>query len=123
MNKLVKKRVLQSDPVRDLVQRELRHVSSTAKLNELGRVLTRNRFVLVDKKYMVTSSDLLKLLSSRQKSSIVLNPTLKPIEQQPQPDTEKDGNCDGIGLKLTGAALVGMGIAASATYLFMKQQS
>ena len=80
MNKLVKKRVLQSDPVRDLVQRELRHVSSTAKLNELGRVLTRNRFVLVDKKYMVTSSDLLKLLSSRQKSSIVLNPTLKPIE-------------------------------------------
>ena len=66
MNKLVKKRVLLSDPVTNIVQRELRHVNSTTKLNELGRVLTRNRFVLVDKQYMVTSSDLLKLLTNRQ---------------------------------------------------------
>ena len=67
MNKLVKKRVMPQDPVREIVQRELRHVSSTTTLNELGRVLTRNRFVLVDKKYMVTSTDLLSHLSGRQK--------------------------------------------------------
>jgi len=69
MKNLVKKRVNNDDPVSKIVQRELRHVSLKTNLSELGRVLVRNRFVLVDKKYMVTSSDLLKMVSGNAASS------------------------------------------------------
>ena len=34
-------------------------MSAKVTLNELNRVLTRNSYVLVEKKYMVTTSDLL----------------------------------------------------------------
>ena len=60
MNKLVKKRVSGSDPVKNLVQPTLRHVSLTTTLNELSRVLTRNRFVLVDRQFLCTTSDILR---------------------------------------------------------------
>merc|ERR1712151_195635 len=59
MNKLIKKAVKPTDTIKDVIKKELRHVSSTVTLNELNRVLTRNSFVLVEKKYMVTTSDLL----------------------------------------------------------------
>ena len=36
MNKLVKQRVKGSDPIRNLVQRELRHVSPKTALSELS---------------------------------------------------------------------------------------
>ena len=38
----------------------LRHVSNTTTLNELGRVLHRNRFALVGGTKWVTASDLLE---------------------------------------------------------------
>ena len=69
MNKLVKQRVEGTSPIRDLVQRELRHVSLKTPLSELGRVLTRNRFVLVDRQFMCTSSDLLSHLAASKNLS------------------------------------------------------
>ena len=59
ITKLVKKAVKPEQAVREIVNKELRHVSLSVTLNELNRVLIRNRFVLVDKKYMVTTTDLL----------------------------------------------------------------
>jgi len=66
MKNLVKKRVTNDDPVSKITQRELRHVSLKTNLSELNRVLVRNRFVLVDRKYMVTSSDILRLVSGNK---------------------------------------------------------
>mmetsp|Transcript_9998 Transcript_9998/g.12558 ORF Transcript_9998/g.12558 Transcript_9998/m.12558 type:complete len:86 (+) Transcript_9998:1387-1644(+) len=63
MKQLVKKRVALDDPVSKLVQRDLRHVSGTISLDELGRILARNRFALVDKTKFVTTTDLLKKLA------------------------------------------------------------
>jgi len=48
MKQLVKKRVTLEDPVSNLVQVELRKVSLGTTLSELGRVLTRNKFALVN---------------------------------------------------------------------------
>ena len=70
MNKLVKKRVSGSDPVKNLAQPTLRHVSLTTTLNELSRVLTRNRFVLVDRQFMCTTSDLLRQVTEEHENSI-----------------------------------------------------
>ena len=70
MNKLVKKRVSGSDPVKNLAQPILRHVSLTTTLNELSRVLTRNRFVLVDRQFMCTTSDLLRQVTEEHENSI-----------------------------------------------------
>jgi len=60
LNKMGKKAVQPTDTIKDLINKELRNVSSTVTLNELNRVLVRNQFVLVDKKYLVTTTDLLK---------------------------------------------------------------
>jgi len=65
MSKLVKQRVTMADPVAKLVQRDLRHVSAKVTLNELGRILTRNKFALVEKTKFVTTSDLLKKVAGQ----------------------------------------------------------
>ena len=57
---LVKKRVTLDDPICKLVQRELRQVSSSVTLDELGRILSRNKFALVEGNRFVTTTDLLK---------------------------------------------------------------
>ena len=73
MNKLIKKAVKPSDSIKDVIKKELRHVSATVTLNELNRVLTRNGFVLVEKKYMVTTSDLLSNFCGESSPRVNLN--------------------------------------------------
>ena len=63
MKLLIKKAVTPADPISKIVQRELRHVSLGTKLDELGRVLIRNGFVLVNKTKFCTTTDLLKVIN------------------------------------------------------------
>jgi cystathionine beta-synthase len=64
--KLVKNKVTMSDKVEKAVMKEFRSISSSTKLNELGRVLGRHTFALVDNKYVVSSFDLLNFMSEKQ---------------------------------------------------------
>lgn len=66
LEKLVKQRVRPEDPVSSMVLHySIRHVSKTITLNELGRILVRNKFALVDNELFVTTSDLLKTIASK----------------------------------------------------------
>jgi len=60
--KLVKRKVTLDDTIDKCVVKEFRSISITTKLNELGRVLTRHTFALVDNKYVVSSFDLLNFM-------------------------------------------------------------
>ncbi len=54
-----------SDKIDKAVIKEFRSISSTTKLNELGRVLGRHTFALVDNKYIVSSFDLLNFMKEK----------------------------------------------------------
>jgi len=51
-----------NDPIKRAVIRDLRHVSMDIPLNELSRVLARNAFALVEKKFFVTTLDVMDML-------------------------------------------------------------
>ena len=89
--------------------------------------MTRNKFVLVDKQFMVTATDLLKLLQDRQKVNTIKPQKVVRLQSKPMvindKDEEEDTNDNNVGMKLAAAAIGGMGIAATATYLIMKQQN
>lgn len=63
MGRLVQRKVTVDTPLSEVVSRELRRVSSSLTLNELARILARNRFVLVDDKQIATVSDMLRILN------------------------------------------------------------
>ena len=63
--KIVKRKVTLEDKIDKCVVKEFRSISSSTKLNELGRVLGRHTFALVDNKYVVSSFDLLNFMKSR----------------------------------------------------------
>jgi cystathionine beta-synthase len=63
--KLVKRKVTMEDPIEKCVLKEFRSISSTTKLNELGRVLGRSTFAFVDNKYVVSSFDLLNFMKEK----------------------------------------------------------
>jgi hypothetical protein len=65
MSKLVKNKVKMSDPISKALIKEYRNVSSTIPLHELGRVLTRNTFVLVDGKFIASNFDLLNFMKTK----------------------------------------------------------
>ena len=126
LNKLVKQRVNGTDPIRNLVQRELRHVSLRTPLSELGRVLTRNRFVLVDRQFMCTSTDLLGHLAvcKNMKSAEPVPIEVESLKQTPGEivDSISEESENNMGMKLAASAICGMGIASAATFMFMKSQ-
>jgi len=64
--KLVKRKVTLDDKIEKCVVKEFRSISSSTKLNELGRVLGRHTFALVDNKYVVSSFDLLNFMKTHQ---------------------------------------------------------
>ena len=73
-------------------------------LDELGRILARNGFAIVDKKKFVTTSDLLNKIS----------PSATPAKAA-------GGNDGGSMLQMAAAAVVGMGVAAVGTFLLMNK--
>ena len=64
--KLVKRKVTLDDKIDKCVVKEFRSISSSTKLHELGRVLGRHTFALVDNKYVVSSFDLLNFMKTHQ---------------------------------------------------------
>lgn len=63
--KIVKRKVTLDDKIEKCVIKEFRSISSSTKLNELGRVLARHTFAFVDNKYVVSSFDLLNFMKSK----------------------------------------------------------
>ena len=101
MTQLVKARVTRDDPISKLVKAfSIRHVSGSVKLNELGRILTRNGFALVDKTKFVTTDDLVEKLS--------------PKKSQPS-----DGGSSMLNLAATFVA--GAAMAAAATFMLLNK--
>ena len=119
---MVKQRVSLDDPVRKLVQRELRHVSLGVSLDELGRVLARNKFALVNQTKFVTTSDLLKKvvpcddLPAEAKSES----DKKTIVSETAGGPETGGGMTRIGMAATTVA--GLGLAALGTLMYKKSQ-
>ena len=116
MEQLVKQRVTLDDYVSTLVQRELRHVSKSVKLNEMGRILARNKFALVEGEKFITTSDLLKVLGE-------------------EPDAKEEEDCakgccgdkpptksENTGTKTMAAAVVGVSVAAIGAFFAMKNK-
>ena len=66
MSKLLKNKVVLSDPLSKIVLKEYRDVSSSIPLHELGRVLSRNAFVIVDNKYIASNFDLLNFMKLKE---------------------------------------------------------
>lgn len=63
--KLVKRKITLDDKIEKCVMKEFRTISHGTKLNELGRVLSRHNFALVDNKYVVSSFDLLNFIKTK----------------------------------------------------------
>ena len=64
-NKLVKRKVTLDDTIDKCVVKEFRSISSSTHLHELGRVLNRHTFALVNNKYVVSSFDLLNFMKEK----------------------------------------------------------
>ena len=98
MQGLVKKTVTMDSQIIALIKwNSLRHVSSTITLNELGRILHRNRFALVGGTKWVTAADLLEEFQPKQSAG-------------------------GLGT-MAAAAVVGLGVVAAGAWLWMKQRN
>lgn len=65
MAKLVNKKVVGSDPISKVMTKDFRNMSSNMPLSELGRVLERQNFVLVDGSSIVSSYDLLNFMQDK----------------------------------------------------------
>lgn len=110
MKQLVKQRVEKTDPVTKLIPHfSIRHVTGTTTLNELGRILSRNGFALVDKTKFVTTSDLLAKISP-------VSPCCLPAKN----DVPASGDGSNM-LQLAAAAVIGMGVAAFGTFMMMNK--
>ena len=107
---LVKKRVTETDPISRVTSKELRHVSMRISLNELSRVLDRNKFALVERTKFVTSSDLISKLERE-----LLDGEAKH---------ERNGKATASGqstfTRMATATAIGMGIGAMASLLWLK---
>lgn len=118
MNQLVKQRVTKDDPVSAVTKPELRHMSNKMTLSELGRVLTRNKFALVEKTKFVTVSDLMKKLSPPQPKGGCC--ATKSCGPKPKPAAVEESS-SGM-MQMAAAAVIGMGIGAAGLFLAMKNK-
>jgi len=100
LTRLGKRQVKLSDPIRKCVVRDLRHVSSNVKLNELVRILQRNSFVLIEDKFFITFEDIFD----------VLNPKPANVSQQ---EVNKMMEAANQKAWLAAAAGVGAGVLAA----------
>ena len=111
----------------------MRNVSSTVTLNELNRVLVRNQFVLVEKKYLVTTTDLLKTFTgfdaaesprkvkeAEEGTANLSTPKTAASNGSENSDDDFE-KAAGKGVRIAAAASI-VGIAATAAYVFMKQE-
>lgn len=65
MTKLTKRKVTMADTIDKVILKEYRNVSSHIPLHELGRILARHNFVLVDNQFIVSNFDLLNFMKDK----------------------------------------------------------
>ena len=118
MTRLVKKQVDIKDPLSEVVSRDLRRVSSTITLNELGRILARNRFVLVEDKQIATVSDMLRILNQE-----LGGPKESPKKQEAVCTVVESTGESAGGLKLAAVTLFGAALGASAAFFYLKNRN
>ena len=123
MKQLIKTNVTPQDPVSKLVQRELRHVSKNITLAELGRILARNKFAIVDEVKFVTTTDLLNKVCPKEEKKAESSCCKKEkAEATPEtPATPPDSARSSSSVMKMAAATVGVGIMAVGGMLMMKQ--
>ena len=123
MKQLIKTNVTPQDPVSKLVQRELRHVSKNITLAELGRILARNKFAIVDEVKFVTTTDLLnKVCPKEEKKAQSSCCKKKQADAAPAtPETPATPPDSARSVMKMAAATVGVGIMAVGGMLMMKQ--
>jgi len=83
-------------------------------LNELGRILSRNNFALVDDEKFVTTSDLLKKMAPVKDSCCNADGSCNKEEPA------ANGGGSNM-LQLAASAAIGMGVAAAATFMAMSK--
>ena len=125
MKQLVKRRINLTDPVSKIVERELRHVSNNITLDEMGRILARNKFALVEKTKFVTTTDLLKMIEPPS----IKTPSKKSCAEKnccddsPSKAAAAAPSSGGSStMDLVAAAVVGAAVAAAATVTYMRSQ-
>ena len=121
IEQLVKQRVTKDDPITSLIQPDLRHVSTAVSLDELARILTRNKFALVNKTKFVTTSDLLKKISPA-KGGCCSKPCGKKADGSAASGSAASEGSGDL-MKMAAAAIIGMGVAAVGTFLAMKNKN
>ena len=116
MTQLIKQRVTGADPISKLVKAySIRNVSGSLSLDEMGRILARNHFALVDGKKFITTSDMLKKVSPPTTKSAA---AAAPVEAAQDSELPKE-----VGMfKFAAAAVVGMGVAGLGTFLAMNKK-
>ena len=92
-------------------------MSNKMTLAELGRVLTRNKFALVEKTKFVTVSDLMKKLSPPKGGCCAPKSSCGPKAAAAEPQESGSGM-----MQMAAAAIIGMGIGATALFLAMKNK-
>jgi cystathionine beta-synthase len=106
LSRLGKNQLKLMDPIKRAVVRDLRNVSMGVKLNELVRILQRNSFVLIDKKYFVTFSDIFDMRSPPTDEIDRLRAELVTLKERSNSNT-----------LLIGAAL---GVVAAAAFSYFR---
>ena len=114
MKQLVKQRITMQSPLSSVVERELRHVSGGTSLDELGRILARNRFALVEKTKFVTTTDLLARIQP-----LAEDETKKSEEKEQTTSEPPAGGSSMLGMAAT--AMIGAAIGAAASLVLAKK--
>jgi len=99
MTRVVKRKVTLEDTLDKIVQtKDLRRISSSVKLNELARILARNKYVLVDDKSICTITDMLRFLRGAPVAEV------KQQKETHEPEASGPSN---VGFKIVAATLGG----------------
>lgn len=112
MTKLVKNTVTLDSSIGDIVIKDIRHVSSTTKVNELARVLARTRYALVDKKSLITVDDFVAFLGTK----LNVKSKIEKADEEPEVEASK------YGYTTLAAATIAASALAGGAFLFAKRQ-
>lgn len=122
--KLIKNKVTLEDKLGKAVQpKDLRHVSAKIALNELTRILARNKFVLVERTSIVTMNDILTFY--QQKNEKLDIEVLKRQNSDAVSNNSGASTASNVSFRSTAMMSAGLGLASLAgsvaSYVMMKK--
>jgi len=113
MRRMVKKQANAGDKIGEFVVKELRHVSNGIKLNELARVLVRNKYVLIDGSKWCTDKDLLRVVAQAELPTKPAEPVAEPKETPTKEATASEGGMSAMKMATLSVASATLGAAAA----------